>query len=86
MGYRRRRSKEAAPARWRRGGLERRARAKPRTSGCSPIPLIRHEFRETGPEHERVIVVDGDSMEPLLSSTTPQAVLWHDMSLFGNAD
>ena len=83
MGYRRRRSKEAAPARWRRGGLERRARAK--DIWLFADPLIRHEFRGTGPEHERVIVVGGDSMEPLLSSAPLQAVLWHDMSLVGNA-
>ena len=37
--------RRAVAARW---GLERLARAKPRICDCSPIPLIRHEFR--GPE------------------------------------
>lgn len=32
-----------------------------------PEPVIRHEFR-TLPEHLRIITIDGDSMEPLLSS------------------
>ncbi len=32
-----------------------------------PDPVIRHEFR-TMPENLRIITVDGDSMEPLLST------------------
>jgi len=32
-----------------------------------PDPMIRHEFR-TKPEHLHIITIDGDSMEPLLST------------------
>jgi phage repressor protein C with HTH and peptisase S24 domain len=35
--------------------------------GCSRKPFVRHEL-PAAPEHLRMIAIDGDSMEPLLSS------------------